>query len=86
MRRTSSRFSKTIKPFLEYSGGEKFSSERDFKMAQAFVDSIINVGECRYVSITDIIDKCEENHIPLETFGELYKNIVKITPAEYINA
>lgn len=86
MRRTSSRFPKTIKPFLEYSAGGKFSSERDFKMAQAFVESIINVGECRYVSVTDIINKCIENHIPLEVFGELYKNIVKITPAEYINA
>jgi hypothetical protein len=83
VRNHSSKYSKAIKPILSLKYHKDFKSEKDLKLAQDFVNSILNIGDCRFCTSTDLISKLNDCSITLSTFNEMYNNVIKITPKEY---
>lgn len=84
MRNMPSKYSKVIREFLKiYSHYPNFCSEKDFLMGRAFLDSLLNIGTCKYASLTDLEDKLSEKCITEKYFNELYNTVIKITPRKY---
>ena len=60
-----------------------FCSEKDFLMGRAFLDSLLNIGTCKYASLTDLKKKLSEKRILKDYFDQLYNAVIKITPRKY---
>ena len=83
-----SRYPKPIQEMinLEHSAQDgmiKFSGKKDYEMARQLVDSILNIGEKRFVDIEQIMGKLSEKDLGRNILNTFYKNIVKIEPKSY---
>lgn len=86
MRRRPSLYSKAVQELLKCgSKGIVFSNEKDFALAQALVNSLLDVGDCRFTTVKDLINKLRSFHISHDTFNELYNDMVRLTPKAFVD-
>lgn len=60
-----------------------FTSEKDLKMAQTFVNQLLDIGDCRYTDVQTLENKLSNINLSLGSFCNLYSNIIKLTPRQY---
>ena len=83
VRQHSSKYSKAVKQLLFHRDGVKFKDEKDLNFARNYIDSLLDVGQCRYVSVSNLQCKLAEINLSQKTFEKLYNTIVRITPKEF---
>lgn len=80
-----SLFTKDVREILNSirSRSLDFVSEKDFNMAKSFIDSLLHIGDLKYVSLENLYSKLESISLPNFVFNLLFDSIVKITPKAY---
>lgn len=79
---TKSKYPKVIKEIMSVPWKNP-TDEKDFALAQQLVGTVMNIGDCRFANVADLIKKMNETGICLSTFDHLFQNITKITPKQY---
>lgn len=82
MKRTPSRYDKPINELMSCTD-VKFSNDKDFYLAQQFVDNLLNIGDQRFTNCSTLVDKLSHTNIPLDVFAQLYNEMTKITKKKY---
>ena len=55
------------------------------KLGQEFLDKLLEIGEQKFVSTTDLVRKLTKNHIDLNVFSQFYSCIARVNPRIYYN-
>ena len=77
---------KAIQQILSHRYEKDFISEKDLKMGQAFVDSLLGIGDCRFTNYVGLDRKLMSVSLSHASFDRLYNNIIRITPKQYAEA
>ena len=80
----SSQISKTEANVLNARRSE-YKDDKDMMLAQKLIDSIMNIGKCRYPDVYDFFGKLGNAGIKSGYFCELFNCICKITPKNFEN-
>lgn len=78
---TKSRYPKAIQEIMG-TRKKSFLNDDDRDLCRQFIEKFLEIGNCKYASVADLIAKLNTIHLSLSTFGELYNNIVRITPRQ----
>ena len=78
----SSRYSKVVKELLKCRGKE-FAGKKDYEFARNYINSLIDVGNCRFTTIMDLWAKLRTINLSQYTFDKLFNNVVRLTPKTY---
>ncbi len=84
MRTHKSRYPKEVKELLE-TVSEPFKNNKDLLLAQTFVDNLLQLGNRKYASMTDLLAKLSEAHIPPYIFSKLFTDTVRMVPRTFEN-
>ena len=79
---TKSRYPKAIQEIMG-TRKKSFLNDDDRDLCRQFIEKFLEIGDCKYASVADLIAKLDTIHLSLSTFGELYNNIVRITPRQH---
>lgn len=77
-----SRYSKVVKELISCTG-EDFVNEKDFLFAQKYIDDLLNIGTCRFTTVSDLRLKLRSINLSQSTFDKLFANVARITPKKY---
>lgn len=78
----SSRYSKVVKELLKCRGKE-FAGKKDYEFARDYINSLLDVGDCRFTTIMDLWAKLRTINLSQQTFDKLFNNVVRLTPKTY---
>lgn len=77
-----STYSKVIKELLTHKY-VVFQSEKDEEFARQYIDSLLNIGDCKFATMSELKRKLESINLSQNTFDQLFNSIVRITPKKY---
>ena len=83
---TMSKYPKHVKEIYDvaYNHSLPFMSEKDFLMAQQFVQMLLDVKpETMFVQTKQLMDKIVNSGFRLDYFSELYNTVTRIVPKKY---
>ena len=78
-----SAYPKQIREIYNYKFDNRdqfFSTEKDRSMISGFLEYILNIGECRFATVDQLLDKLSATRISTELFNKFYNTMTKITP------
>lgn len=82
MRSHKSKYPKEVKELLE-TVNEPFKNNKDLLLAQRFVDNLLQLGDRKYASMTDLLAKLSESHISPYIFSKLFTITVRMVPRTF---
>lgn len=78
----SSRYSKAVKNLVKVPVSECIS-EKDFNMAKALINTVMEIGDKKFVKYEDIVTKLVQTNLSMQEFAKYYKTITKIEQNEF---
>ena len=77
-----SRYSKAVKNLVKVPVSECIS-EKDFNMARALINTVMEIGDKKFVKYEDIVTKLVQTNLSMQEFAKYYKTITKIEQNEF---